>query len=73
LSGSDTVDLTTTAATYAETAQLNLYRVLRKLEADNWIEQRGNAWNPAMKPAMLSDASDDSSGGFEIDTDNLLG
>ena len=38
LSGSDTVDLTTTAATYAETAQLNLYRVLRKLETDNWIE-----------------------------------
>jgi len=47
--------------------------VLAQLEADEWIEQRGNAWYPDMKATMLGAAGDDSSGGFEIDTNDLLG
>jgi hypothetical protein len=53
-------------------SQSTIHRVLRQLEADEWIEQRGNAWHPDVKATMLGDAGDTGSGGFEIDTDDLL-
>ena len=54
-------------------SQSTINRVLRQLEADEWIEQRGNAWHPDMKATMLGDAGDDSAGGFEINTEDLIG
>lgn len=58
-------------------AQSTIYRVLQQLAADEWIEQRGNAWHPDMQATMLGggedDSTDDSGASFEIDTDDLLG
>lgn len=44
-----------------------IYRVLRELEGDDWIEQRGNGWVPGMKATLLGDveASTSKSGGVD--------
>ena len=46
-------------------SRATIYRVLRQLETDDWIEQRGNGWQPGVKSKMLGSAGDhdnDSSG-----------
>jgi len=57
-----------------------IHRVLRQLETDDWIEQRGNGWHPGVKAQMLSDvgSSDDQDdgrrdrGGALVDVDEIL-
>ncbi|MBP1923400.1 DNA-binding IclR family transcriptional regulator [Halorubrum alkaliphilum] len=46
-----------------------VYRVLRQLEADDWIEQRGNSWHPDMKPRMLGNVGGGESSGRNIELD----
>lgn len=48
-----------------------VYRVLHQLEADDWIEQRGNGWHPSVKAQMLSgkEKRDDH---FSLDLDDIL-
>ena len=61
-----------------------VYRVLRQLEAADWIEQRGNGWHPDLKAQMLGgsgggdvdtdgrDRGDQAGGGFGLDLDEIL-
>ena len=61
-----------------------VYRVLRQLEADDWIEQRGGGWHPDLKAQMLGgsgggdvdtdgrDRGDQAGGGFGLDLDEIL-
>lgn len=57
-------------------AQSTIYRVLRQLEDDEWIEHRGNRWHPDIQATMLagngSTSTDTNRANFEIDTDDLL-
>lgn len=47
-------------------SQSTVYRILRQLQSDDWIEQRGNGWKPGVKTQMLSR---DTSTGRSIDLD----
>lgn len=58
-----------------------VYRVLRQLEDDEWIEQRGNGWHPDIKSKMLrsgknSNTADENSNNkktdFNLDLDEIL-
>jgi len=55
-------------------SRATVYRVLRQLQEDDWIEQRGNGWHPSVKARMLGDGADgDRDGsGFGIDLDGVL-
>jgi len=48
-----------------------VYRVLAQLEADDWIEQRGNGWHPSVKAQMLS-GKEKRDRGFSLDMDDIL-
>ncbi len=53
------------------------YRVLRQLEEDGWITQRGNGWHPDVKAQMLrgsdrDDEEDRDRGGPLVDVDDVL-
>lgn len=55
-------------------SRATVYRVLRQLEADEWIEQRGNGWHPDVKARLLGDAVDGerAGSGFGIDVVEIL-
>lgn len=48
-----------------------IYRVLHQLEADEWIEQRGNGWHPDIKAQMLT-GKEKRESGFSLDVDDIL-
>jgi len=48
-----------------------VYRVLAQLQADEWIEQRGNGWHPDVKAQMLT-GKEKRDRGFSLDMDDIL-
>ena len=53
-------------------SRATVYRVLRQLAADDWIQQRGNGWHPSLKAQMLS-GKEKRERGFSLDMDDILG
>lgn len=50
-----------------------IYRVLRQLEAYDWIEQDGNTWRPSYRAQALGDVDDgEARSGFDLSADDLL-
>lgn len=52
-------------------SRATVYRVLAQLQADDWIEQRGNGWHPDVKAQMLS-GKEKRERGFSLDMDDIL-
>ena len=50
-------------------SRTTVYRVLRQLEADDWIEQRGNGWHPDMKARIFGNVGSGESSGRNIKLD----
>jgi len=48
-----------------------VYRVLDQLREDDWIEQRGNRWEPDVKAQMLT-GQKNTKGGFSLDLNEIL-
>ena len=51
-------------------SRATVYRVLRQLQEDDWIEQRGNGWHPDVKAQMFGGGS--GGRGFSLDVDDIL-
>ena len=51
-------------------SRTTIYRILDELATDNWIQQRGNGWQPGLKPTNLGNSSSDV---IDLDTDDILG
>jgi DNA-binding IclR family transcriptional regulator len=51
-------------------SRTTIYRILDELQRDNWIQQRGNGWQPGLKPTNLGNSSSDV---IDLDTDDILG
>lgn len=53
-----------------------VYRVLRQLEADDWIRRDGHTWRPEIKANGLGDVDErqdqDRRRGFDLDAEDLL-
>jgi hypothetical protein len=51
-----------------------IYRVLKQLSEDDWIEYEGKLWFPGTKAKLLGDVDDveKQSRGFDLSADDLL-
>jgi DNA-binding IclR family transcriptional regulator len=52
-------------------SRTTVYRVLDELATDDWIQQRGNGWQPGMKPTTLGVTGDDDNV-IDLDAGDLL-